>query len=414
MTAETYPLGSAVSAPALRVSLEQLRCGLLWLTGFAGAFVFMEPSPYEVASLLAIVVFAATGLSLRPAVMPLVLLLIIYNIGFSIAVIPFLHVSKPVIWVLVSWYMAASAVLFAAALTTNTAQRLDLLARGCVVAAVIASLVGVLAYFRVLPFSDLFLRYDRARGTFNDPNVLGAFLIFPALLALQRVFTGRPAEALRAVLVLAIVMMALLLSFSRAAWGQFAATVALLMILMVITSRSRNERLRIVAIGVIGMFALALLVAALLSLDQVGDLFKERASLEQSYDTGHFGRFGRYLLGFSLALDQPYGVGPLQFGTIFPEDPHNSYLNAFMSGGWISGICYPVLVVVTLVVGLRFVAVRTPWQQTYLAVFCAYVGVIGESAIIDTEHWRHYYLLLGLLWGLMAASRSYLAPAPAR
>jgi len=414
MTAETYPLGSGVSAPGLRVSLEQLRCGLLWLTGFAGAFVFMEPSPYEVASLLAIVVFVATGLSLRPALMPLVLLLIIYNIGFSIAVIPFLHLAKPVIWVLVSWYMAATAVLFAAALTTNTAQRLDLLARGCVVAAVIASLVGVLAYFRVLPFSDLFLRYDRARGTFNDPNVLGAFLIFPALLALQRVFTGRPAEALRAVLVLAIVMMALLLSFSRAAWGQFAVTVALLMILMVIMSRSRNERLRIVAIGVVGMFALALLVAALLSLDQVGDLFKERASLEQSYDTGHFGRFGRYLLGFSLALDQPYGVGPLQFGTIFPEDPHNSYLNAFMSGGWISGICYPVLVLVTLVVGLRFVAVRTPWQQTYLAVFCAYVGVIGESAIIDTEHWRHYYLLLGLLWGLMAASRSYLAPAPAR
>jgi len=414
MTAETYPLGSGVSAPALRVSLEQLRCGLLWLTGFAGAFVFMEPSPYEVASLLAIVVFVATGLSLRPALMPLVLLLIIYNIGFSIAVIPFLHLAKPVIWVLVSWYMAATAVLFAAALTTNTAQRLDLLARGCVVAAVIASLVGVLAYFRVLPFSDLFLRYDRARGTFNDPNVLGAFLIFPALLALQRVFSGRPAEALRAVLVLAIVMMALLLSFSRAAWGQFAVTVALLMILMVITSRSRNERLRIVAIGVVGMFALALLVAALLSLDQVGDLFKERASLEQSYDTGHFGRFGRYLLGLSLALDQPYGVGPLQFGTIFPEDPHNSYLNAFMSGGWISGICYPVLVVVTLVVGLRFVAVRTPWQQTYLAVFCAYVGVIGESVIIDTEHWRHYYLLLGLLWGLMAASRSYLAPAPAR
>jgi len=414
MTAETYPPGSGVSAPALRVSLEQLRCGLLWLTGFAGAFVFMEPSPYEVASLLAIVVFVATGLSLRPALMPLVLLLIIYNIGFSIAVIPFLHLAKPVIWVLVSWYMAATAVLFAAALTTNTAQRLDLLARGCVVAAVIASLVGVLAYFRVLPFSDLFLRYDRARGTFNDPNVLGAFLIFPALLALQRVFTGRPAEALRAVLVLAIVMMALLLSFSRAAWGQFAVTVALLMILMVITSRSRNERLRIVAIGVVGMFALALLVAALLSLDQVGDLFKERASLEQSYDTGHFGRFGRYLLGLSLALDQPYGVGPLQFGTIFPEDPHNSYLNAFMSGGWISGICYPVLVVVTLVVGLRFVAVRTPWQQTYLAVFCAYVGVIGESVIIDTEHWRHYYLLLGLLWGLMAASRSYLAPAPAR
>ena len=26
-----------------------------------------------------------------------------------------------------------------------------------------------------------------------------------------------------------------------------------------------------------------------------------------------------------------------------------------------------------------------------------------EGAVIDTDHWRHYYLVLGVLWGLMAA-----------
>ena len=46
-------------APRLLRSVERLRGALLWLTGFSGAFVFMEPSPYEVASLLAITVFAA-------------------------------------------------------------------------------------------------------------------------------------------------------------------------------------------------------------------------------------------------------------------------------------------------------------------------------------------------------------------
>ena len=34
-----------------------------------------------------------------------------------------------------------------------------------------------------------------------------------------------------------------------------------------------------------------------------------------------------------------------------------------------------------------------------------------ESAIIDIDHWRHYFLILGALWGLMAASRPYLATA---
>ena len=53
-------------APPLRRSVERLRGALLWLTGFAGAIVFMEPSPYEVTSLLTIIVFAVTGLSPSP------------------------------------------------------------------------------------------------------------------------------------------------------------------------------------------------------------------------------------------------------------------------------------------------------------------------------------------------------------
>ncbi|MFL5069056.1 MAG: hypothetical protein ACJ8D9_05635, partial [Xanthobacteraceae bacterium] len=40
-----------VHAPGLQFSLEALRGALLWLTGFFGAFVFIEPSPYEIASL---------------------------------------------------------------------------------------------------------------------------------------------------------------------------------------------------------------------------------------------------------------------------------------------------------------------------------------------------------------------------
>jgi hypothetical protein len=149
-------------------------------------------------------------------------------------------------------------------------------------------------------------------------------------------------------------------------------------------------------------------LAALLSVDQVSELFKERASLDQSYDTGHTGRFGRHVLGFLLAFETPLGVGPLQFTKFFPEDPHNSYLNAFMSGGWISGLAYFTLVLVTVVTSFRYVFVATPWRSIYHVVFASYLAVAGESLIIDSDHWRHYFLLLGALWGLTAASRSYL------
>jgi hypothetical protein len=408
--------GLAPAAPA-GISLEQLRSGLLWLTGVSGAFVFIEPSPYEFASLLAIVIFAATGLALRAGIMPLALLLVLYNIGFSIAAIPVLDAPKTITWVLTSWYLAATAVFFAALIAQDPRAFVPLL-RGTMVAAAIAAIAAVVGYAQVVPaLSDLFLRYGRARGTFNDPNVLGAFLILPMLVVMGGIFTGRRGM-LSACLLLALFASALLLSFSRGAWAQAAFAALLMMALSFLTSRSGAERLRILLMAGVGAALLAGVIVLLLSIDSVATLFAQRFALEQGYDVGQFGRFGRHILSALLALDQPLGLGPLQFHNLFVEDPHNAFLNAFMSGGWISGLTYPVLMLVTLALGLRCAFVPTPWQGAYLAVYCTFAGTFAESLIIDSEHWRHFYLIVGALWGLMPASRRYVAaprvpPVPA-
>jgi len=400
---------AAVASP--RLATERLRSLLLWLIGFSGAFVFIEPSPYEYIGVIAIVLFAATGLSLRPSLAPLVLLLILLNVGYATSVVQVSDQSKPVIWVFISAFLAATAIFYASMLGTNTQRRLELLMRGYLAAALIASLAAVAGYFHLLGGAlDMFVLYDRARGTFNDPNVLGAFLVLPGLLVLQRMLAGR--RLIRSTLMLLLMLAALLLSFSRGAWGQFAFAAALMMALTFVTSRSSGERLRILVVAVLGLVAVVVFVAALLSIPQVADLFKERATLEQSYDVGRFGRFRRYLLGADLALDHPLGIGPLQFARYFTEDAHNTFLNAFMSGGWLSGFAYLTLSVVTVAMDKRFVFVRTPWQPIYHAVYAAYVGTVAESAIIDIDHWRHYFLILGVLWGLMAVSRPYLAQIP--
>lgn len=396
----------AVAGPAeeLRTGAERLRLLLLWLTGAAGAMVFIEPSPYEVVSLLALAVFVLTGLAIRPALLPLAVLLILVNIGFTLSSAGLVDKTPVVFWVATSWYMALTSLFFAAALCANTEARLDALMRGCVIAGAIAALAGVAAYFRVLPGSDGFLLYGRARGTFKDPNVFGAFLVLPALLALQQVIVGRFWSVMRNMVLLAIMAAAILLSFSRGAWGMMAFTAALVLFLSFITTRSSNQRLRIVLIAGAGVAVLALFIAALLSIGAVADLFKERVSLEQSYDVGETGRFGRHLLGALLALDVPLGIGPLQFSRFFPEDPHNTYLNAFMAGGWLSGVCYATLVLLTLAFGLRAVFAPTPWQSTTIVLYAAYVGIAAENFIIDTDHWRHHFLLIGAVWGLIAAA----------
>jgi hypothetical protein len=186
------------------------------------------------------------------------------------------------------------------------------------------------------------------------------------------------------------------------------------MALSFLTSRSADARARIVLIAIAGAVLLAGLVALLLSFDSVATLFSERAALEQGYDVGPLGRFGRHELGALLALDQPLGIGPLQFHNLFVEDPHNAFLNAFVSGGWLSGLAYLALMLVTLGLGLRYAFVPTPWQSAYLAFYCAFAGTFAESLIIDSDHWRHYFLLVGALWGLMMAARPYLAAARRR
>jgi hypothetical protein len=188
-------------------------------------------------------------------------------------------------------------------------------------------------------------------------------------------------------------------------------TSALTLVLMVLTSRSQSQRSRIIVMTLVVAALAAALVAVLLSFDSIAQLFKQRASFDQSYDSGRFGRFGRHILGAEMALGLPFGIGPLQFNRFFPEDTHNSYLNAFMSGGWLSGVCYPALVFVTVLTGFRYVFVRVPWQPIYLAIFAAFLGTVGESFIIDTDHWRHFWMMLGTMWGMFVAAERWKAGA---
>lgn len=392
------------AAPRPLPRVAALQQALLWLIGATGGFVIVEPSPYELACLAAIMLFIATGLRLRASFLPLIVLLFLINIGYTICSAGLMGDSKIVNWIMTSWYMAITAIFFAMVLSEDTERRLSALGNGLVAAAIVTSVLAIGGYFHILPGSESFTLYGRASGGFKDPNVLGAFLVLPALLVLQRMLDGNLRRFIVSGALLGLIALTILLSFSRAAWGLLGATGLLIMALMFAISRSSRQRARIVGLAVIAMAALALLVAILLSLESVAQLFKERASFDQSYDVGRFGRFGRHLLGAQMALEMPFGIGPLQFTRYFPEDTHNSFLNAFMSGGWISGVTYPALVFGTLWLGFRHLFVRVPWQKSYIAFYVAYAGTVAESLIIDTDHWRHFFLLLGAVWGMMAAT----------
>jgi hypothetical protein len=324
----------AVRTPRLAhaPALTRLQRALMWLVGVSGGVVFIEPAPYEFMVILAMVVFAAIGLSLRLTHLPLIFLLIAYNAGYLIGVLPVTDLPDTVQWTAVSMFISITALFFALALVDDTERRLELLLKGYLAIAVIVSIFGIITYFHLLPGSDTFIFAGRSRSTFKDPNVLGAFLVLPALLAVQKTMTGRVGDFFAGAAMSLVLVIELLLAFSRGAWAAFAVAVVLMLAFRFLTAPTGRERRRIVLVAILGTVVLAAMLAVILSVPQVSELFQERASFTQEYDTGRFGRFGRHILGAELALDHPWGIGPLQFSKYFPEDPHNSFLDSFMVG----------------------------------------------------------------------------------
>ena len=399
----------ALPATATPPGIAAIQRALMWAVGAGGAIVFIEPSPYEIVTLASVIFFFATGLRMRPVFIPLLILLFLLNIGYTICSIYLIDKKEVLNWILTSWYMAVTALFFAMVLCEDTAERLESLRRGLIFGALIASLAAIAGYFHLAGSGgyDLFTLYSRARGTFKDPNVLGAYLILPAMFLLQSVVTQPFAKSFRSAIALGIVSLAVLLAFLRASWGQLVACSAFMLVLMYLTTPSPAQRTRIVTVAIAAAICATLLLVALLSFESIGGLFKERASFNQSYDGGRFGRFGRHALGFQMALELPFGIGPLQFSNYFPEDTHNSFLNAFMSGGWIAGICFPALVFITMIMGFKLVFVRVPWQRAYLAIFAAFFGTVSEAFIIDVDHWRHFWMMLGIMWAMFAAAHAH-------
>lgn len=250
----------------------------------------------------------------------------------------------------------------------------------------------------------MFTENSRARGMFKDPNVMAPFLILPAVLLLHDILRARLARTLFCAAILVPILIAILLAFSRGAWGHTFGSFCMFGWLLFVTSQTPRERIRIVFSALAAVVAAAVLVTAMLSVPRVGELFEVRAKLIQRYDGGEMGRFGKLRVAIPELVKRPNGFGPLQFRKFFKEEPHNVYVNAFASYGWIGGFAYAMFVAATNVAGLYAALSRTPFQHFAIAVFSTFSVLSLLGLVIDTDHWRHFYLLSGLAWGLFAAS----------
>lgn len=402
--------GSAsLRSDRLSLPLSSVQAAAVWLMMASSFFVKIEPAPVDLMFAITAALFLIRGLTVTALVAPMILYLLLYNFGGFISYLQVTDVEKTAMFVITSVYMALSAIFFAFYVSSDTERRMALFKNGYIIGAVIAAVIGLIGYFNVAGLGATLSPIQRAQGTFKDPNVLSTYLILPALLLTQDVMLGTRGWKLARYVALLLVTACLFLAFSRGAWVNFAASATLMVVFSFVLTPSAALRTRIILLAVAGIAVLAVMLAGLLSVESVRDLFLDRLTLAKDYDSGEFGRFGNQLNSISYLLERPLGFGPHMFGRFFGLDPHNTFINAFASYGWLGGITYLVMIVSSIVVGFRAVLIRTPWQNATIAVFCGMFTTMLQGVQIDTDHWRHFYWMLGVMWGLYAASLAYMA-----
>ena len=64
--------------------------------------------------------------------------------------------------------------------------------------------------------------------------------------------------------------------------------------------------------------------------------------------------------------------------------------------------------------GFRFVVQHSPNRLLLIPLIAVFMPLSVEAAIIDLDHWRHFFLVGGLIWGVTAAYRKTLPGESAR
>ena len=173
-----------------------------------------------------------------------------------------------------------------------------------------------------------------------------------------------------------------------------------------VTHRDRRSHNRIILFVLAGAVFAIVIFTLLSSLDVVHHMFAERSQL-QSYDINADNRSRLNLEedSFREMFNHPLGMGPWGFAHATNWVSHEVYIGTFLNHGWVGGFAFLTLIALTLSVGFRSIWIRTPWQPFVIATYVSFIAMTFEGVWGDIDHWRHFYVLLGLVWGLAAAAK---------
>ncbi len=386
----------------------------LWCTMATSGIVFIEPAPFDFAMMGLAGLFFVTGLRLPRHIAPLMVLLVLWVLGGLMAIPMTAFFGETTQFVAVTGYLSVSAIFLASIVHRDPVRTLSVVMSGYTLAALIATAAGLIGYFSLIDGTyEMFTLYGRVKGPFKDPNVFAPFLIPAALFCLLRVFTGQMRSMIFHFPAFGLLCFAVLLSFSRGAWLHLALSAVFFVGFMLMLNRTPRFLGRLVTMSVLAVVGGGVLLTIALNVEQISSLLADRAKFFQGYDSGGHGRFDGQLKALEIIIVSPVGIGARDFSALWGEEAHNVYLSVFMGSGWLGGLAYISLVLATGVRGIVASTRSGDCQGIAAVVTASFLGLAFEGLIVDTDHWRHFFILVGLIWGLPLSQRWLASRAPA-
>lgn len=365
------------------------------------AVVRIEPAPTDLVFAVVIAVaFVAARLHLERVPLSVSILVSGFLALNLLAATGAIDGTRAVAFFGITLYLGVFGLWLAAYVASVARARLVLIAY--IVGAAISAAVACLALVAPFPGAEAFVDGPRAQGLFKDPNVFGPFLV-PAILILMEETVAPRLLRFRLftkLLLLSVMTVGVVFSFSRAAWLNLAVGALVLLVVLALRRGGGRRAMTLLAVSLVAGVALFGVVAATSTLG----FLTERAAF-QDYDAQ---RFGAQASGFEIAEEHPLGLGPGQFELISDVSAHSTYVRALAEQGIPGALVVLALMLLTFGFAARNVALGA---DTYgigsAGLLAAWCGLLANSSFVDTLHWRHLWLVAALIWAGTALRAGY-------
>ena len=231
---------------------------------------------------------------------------------------------------------------------------------------------------------------ERYRFFFDDPNVYGAFLVPATLFFMWRVLAKDTMVGYRTLNLLgaSVLYSALLLTLSRGAWLQAGISLGIVLLIMFFTKQFDRASYKVLGSGVVVILIGGLLMSGTLT----EHMLKRQSNSDYhrienySYALETISQFSthRFIVG--------YGNGSYEQFSIDAFAAHNTYIRLLFENGFLGLGLFGFLIV-----GAVFKNRREFHKPDIAILLASLAGILVHGLFIDTLHWRHLWLILGLL-----------------